>query len=100
MRPANEVPAASGGGICPAGVDTRPFHGPAQAGSSAQRAWLLWVAGLAWDFHASENHREEVGQRPGSQPASGVISPSLSGRGWVPLGALMNLFAHEGSPPA
>lgn len=27
-----------------------------QAGSSAQRAWSLWAAGLGWDFHASENH--------------------------------------------
>lgn len=27
MRPANEVASASGG-ICPAGVDTRPFHVP------------------------------------------------------------------------
>ena len=82
------------------GSTTGPFMAPAQAGSSAQRAWLLWVAGLVWDFHASENHREEVGQRSGSHPASGVISPSVPGQGWVLLGALMKLFAHEGSPPA
>lgn len=37
-----------------------PFMSPVQAGSSAQRAWLLW------DFHSSENPREEVVQRPGS----------------------------------
>lgn len=82
------------------GLTPGPFMSPAQAGSSAQRPWLLWGAGLSWDFHASENPGEEVVQRPGSYPPSAVIPPSVPGQGWVPLGALMNLFAHEGSPLA
>ena len=93
MRPANKVAAASGG-ICPAGVDTRPFYIPCAG-------WEFCTEGLvAVGFPHQRKSQGGGGTEARVIPASAVISPSVPGQGWVPFGALMNLFAHEGSPLA